>query len=196
MKPTKEEITHLKKLLAPQCTLVLRDEVMERFLSMGEMIHLSRGENFIEIGDVDDGVYVVFDGIIRAWHWHDDREITPSFADSGTYFFSCNPFVIGQGSFYNYEACCQTTLIRVPKKAFDAMAEDCHEFALWALAMAHSQILFFERKSTVFSGTAKEKYEAMIKVRPEIMQKVPLNVIATYLGISPQHLSRLRKELY
>lgn len=195
MKPTTEDILLVKRLLAHECDYRLDDRIMEHFLSSGNVLTLVRGQNFIEIGDLDDGAYVVMEGIIRAWHWCGDREVTPSFADTGTYFFSCNPFIKGEPSFYNYEACCATRLLRVPKEVFDDMVKHVPEFAQWALAMAHSQIMFTERKSTVINGTAKERYEGMIKTRPEIIQKVPLNLIASYLGISPQHLSRLRKEM-
>lgn len=195
MKPTSQDIALTRELLARESDYRLDDELMDSFLATGNVLTLVRGQNFIEVGDFDDGLYVVMEGIIRSWHWSGDREVTPSFADTGTYFFSCNPFVSALPSFYNYEACCATRLIRMPKQEFDHRVRTSLKFAHWALAMAHSQILFSERKSTVISGTAKERYEAMIKARPEIVQKVPLNIIASYLGISPQHLSRLRKEI-
>ena len=45
------------------------------------------------------------------------------------------------------------------------------------------------------SQTAHERYENMLRENPEIILSVPLQYTASFLGITPQHLSRLRKEL-
>jgi hypothetical protein len=45
------------------------------------------------------------------------------------------------------------------------------------------------------SQSAHERYEKMIKENPEILLSVPLQYTASFLGMTPQHLSRLRKEL-
>jgi hypothetical protein len=42
--------------------------------------------------------------------------------------------------------------------------------------------------------TAKERFETFIKDTPHLLEKVPQYHIATFLGITPQHLSRLKKE--
>ena len=45
------------------------------------------------------------------------------------------------------------------------------------------------------SQSAHERYEKMLKENPDIILNVPLQYTASFLGITPQHLSRLRKEL-
>ena len=50
-------------------------------------------------------------------------------------------------------------------------------------------------KGRIIQGSAKERYEAMMKNRPDIAMRVPLKIIASYLGITPQYLSKLRREL-
>lgn len=49
--------------------------------------------------------------------------------------------------------------------------------------------------SMLQSQSANEKYEQMLKEKPEIILSVPLQYTASFLGITPQYLSRLRKEL-
>jgi hypothetical protein len=45
------------------------------------------------------------------------------------------------------------------------------------------------------SQSAYERYEKMLKDNPDIILSVPLQYTASFLGITPQHLSRLRKDL-
>jgi hypothetical protein len=52
-----------------------------------------------------------------------------------------------------------------------------------------------KRIVTMQSHSAQERYEKMQRENPEIILTVPLQYTASFLGITPQHLSRLRKEL-
>jgi hypothetical protein len=51
-----------------------------------------------------------------------------------------------------------------------------------------------KRVSLLQSQTAHERYQKMLKENPDIILSVPLQYTASFLGITPQHLSRLRKE--
>ena len=58
--------------------------------------------------------------------------------------------------------------------------------------------LFITMEKRIFmlqSQSAYERYEEMLKENPDILLSVPLQYTASFLGITPQHLSRLRKEL-
>ena len=61
--------------------------------------------------------------------------------------------------------------------------------------MAYCQLYFYEMKLCVIKGDARERFRSLIQNRPEILEKVPLNAIASYLGITPSYLSRLKKKL-
>lgn len=59
--------------------------------------------------------------------------------------------------------------------------------------MAHGQLYFFEKKDHVINGDAKERFLSLAQNRPEIMEQVPLGIVASYLGITQSYLSRLKK---
>lgn len=50
-----------------------------------------------------------------------------------------------------------------------------------------------QRFDNMMFYTAKERYEILLKNRPEVVKKVPLGIIASYLGITQETLSRIRK---
>ena len=85
------------------------------------------------------------------------------------------------------------TVVRITRQRYDTLTAQSHDFARWALQMAHGQLFFFEMKNSVINGDAKERFLSLVKNRPEIMEKVPLKFVASYLGITQSYLSRLKK---
>lgn len=58
-----------------------------------------------------------------------------------------------------------------------------------------AQICICERKLSLINGSAMERYLAVLKNRPEIIESVTSRVLASYLDITPQHLCRLKQQL-
>ena len=144
---------------------------------------------------VDDNIYVVKKGVIRRAYTAGDRVVTKSFATAGSVILSWNSYLMEKPSFAIFEACCDSVVMRVSKARFDELRSTSHEFAQWVLSVVQSTLYLDEFKSTVLSGGVKERYISLIKNRPEVMHDVPLGFIASYLGITQQHLSRIRKEI-
>ena len=65
----------------------------------------------------------------------------------------------------------------------------------WALRYAQGQLFYLEKKDSVINGNAKERFISLIHKRPEIIEKVALKHIASYLGITQPYLSLLKKQL-
>ena len=65
-------------------------------------------------------------------------------------------------------------------------------FMRWMFEWFLGQIYTIERKRTILTGSASERYDALIKRRPELIRQVPIKAIASYLGIAETSLSRLR----
>lgn len=66
---------------------------------------------------------------------------------------------------------------------------------IWRRVVAENLFIEMEKRvSKLQSKTAGERYDLLIKETPDIALTVPLQYTASFLGISPQHLSRLRKE--
>jgi hypothetical protein len=63
----------------------------------------------------------------------------------------------------------------------------------WANALLEHEIVCInDRKLNFIMLTAEERYELMLKEEPEILQLIPLKHLATMLGVTPRHLSRIR----
>jgi hypothetical protein len=72
---------------------------------------------------------------------------------------------------------------------------DSHEFTRWLSAIHEAQCYFNEFKHVAIIGSAKERYRTLVEKRPEVLARVPLKIIASYLGVAPNYLNYLKKKL-
>lgn len=169
-------------------------EVLMEFLRKGEVCQYERGELLGDPGEIDTHIYILVDGITRQWHWSGDKEVTKGFGLPPTISIHYMSYYGGRPSNTYYEACCRSKVLRFSKEDFDAMNEAHHQFALWSLNCVQNQLFYYELKDSRIHGSVKEQYEAVEKNRPEIIRNVPLKTIASYLGVSPQYLSKIRNK--
>ena len=183
----------LKKLLDAECDYKMKDETMDRFLDLMTEMPLKRGEPLIDYGGLDNNVYVIRRGIIRAAYFDGFKEITFAFGLPGSLAISYYPFMKGNPSFSKFEACCDSVVMKIPKVKFFDLIRQSHDFAQWMASMSLEQLLFHERKREVVNGDAKERFESLMNNRPEILENVSSKIIASYIGITPQYLSKLKR---
>ena len=105
-------------------------------------------------------------------------------------------FISGEQALFNIQAIETSELILLSKENFQKVCETIPVFErfyrmLIQNAYVHSQ----KRISRIYKNSAEERYLNLIKEHPEIIQRIPQHYIASYLGIKPQSLSRIRKNL-
>ncbi|MDE6541368.1 MAG: Crp/Fnr family transcriptional regulator [Muribaculaceae bacterium] len=193
--PTSEQRDLIRRLINGECICRLPEAATAQLLDAGTMVEYAAGEAITAAGAVDPDIYLLTEGIIRSWYWDGDVEKTAYFGTPGTMCVSFHGYLLRRPAPNTHEACCRSLLFKVPKEAYDSLAATNHDFARWCLDYAHFQLFYFEMKQSVIQGTARERYESLIRNRPEIVRNVPLKIIASYLGITPQYLSQLRKNL-
>lgn len=196
-KPTQALRERLRELIRKESTYPISDSLIDRLVDSGVVIRLRAGEPITRSGETDPDFYILADGIMRCWHTESEGAVerTSYFGLPGTLCVSYHSYLLGQPSPNNHEACCQCTVVKISKEAVDALVEASAEFSRWLLGNAQFQLYFFEMKGRIIQGPARERYESLLKRRSEIVRKVPLKIIASYLGITPQYLSKLRRQL-
>ena len=185
----------LKKLLAIEYPHKMADELMDRFLGAMTEVRLKNREVLIPGGKLDTNLYVHKSGIIRGFWFDGEKEKTEGFSNPGTILMSFHSYVMREPSFYQYESCGESTVMKISQREVEELVKSSHEFARWLLAVQFIKLYYNEFKRAAINGTAKERYLALTKNRPEIMQHVQLNIIASYLGVTPNYLSYLKKTL-
>lgn len=186
----------LKTALNKECEIVLPSSLLDTLIDMGEALSLKRGEPLISFGAIDTNVYILIEGIMRIWHYNGDKQVTRAFGDDGSIAISYHSYYMGKPSTECYEACCSCKLLKISKANYEKLIKESHLFARWNVNLDQYQFYRYEVKRHVVNGNAKEKYEALLRHRPKIINNVPLKIIATYLNITPEYLSKLRRTIH
>lgn len=175
----------------------LTDEETELFLSFISLKKLQKKEHYLVAGEVCNAVAYVNKGCLR-------RYIIDEHFKESILNFSLEDYFVGD---------LQSLMLKEPTVYFIQALEDCELLLLSRenLSRVYDMIPKFKEfhdykmkrnhyytlKSLTFakSATPEEKYLLLMKDQPQLFQRIPMHFIASYLGIEPESLSRLRKRL-
>jgi CRP-like cAMP-binding protein len=183
----------LRKQLDAECGYRMKDETMDMFIGLMTELKLKRNQTLIPYGERDNNIYIARKGIMRNVYFDGFKEVTFGFCLPGTLMISYYSFCKNSPSFSQFEACCDSVVMKIPKAKFIDLANQSHDFAQWMMYMSLEQLLFFEMKREVVNGDAKERLSALIEHRPEIIENVSSKIIASYIGVTQQYLSTLKQ---
>jgi len=144
-------------------------------------------------GEISQNLYFIKKGCLRMWFNNDGKDITFQFFFEGQAVSSIDSFIESNPSLFSIESIEPTTLISISKEGFRQL------FCYYPeLKDGFQEILFqrFRNYAKLFlsqiKDTPSKRYEELMKTRPEIIRRVPQHYIASYLGITPISLSRIR----
>ncbi len=135
-------------------------------------------------------------GVFRYFALKDGRDISLQFMFAGNFFVDYPSFVNEEPIRFYYEALQDAELILLPRTTVYAAI---HRYPVWErfarIMSEHNAVQISKRKNTMLFDSPKEQYLGLLRERPKVFQLVPQHMIATYLGITPEHLSRIRRSL-
>ncbi len=146
-------------------------------------------------GTISNYVYFLEKGLMHAYYSKDDSEVT-------TWLWSEQQFVTSIQSFYLRKPSPETIETLEPCEAvmihYDDMMKFCrlsHDFTLCLLKVfPQYSVKRSMRNYNLRALNASERYEALCKYDPDLVLRTPLKIIASYLDISQETLSRIRKK--
>lgn len=147
----------------------------------------------LEEGKVSKTMFFVEKGCLRTWINHDGKEITTQFFFEGDSVSSIESFRTNQPSLYSIESIEPCILYTVSQRDFQKVIEE--QPTLRKMFEEHLFRRLFEGQRIMLSflrNTPQQRYEELIRQYPHIVQRVPQHYIASYLGITPVSLSRIR----
>ena len=143
-----------------------------------------------------DEVYFIERGILRVKIVDlDGREHTTHFAIENQFIADYNAFLTRKKSRYQLEAMEDTDVIVLPRKAIEWGYTHMQEGEKLGRLIAEYYFVYLDtRIQHMYTLSPLERYELMSAIFPNIHNRVPQHMIASYLGISPIHLSRIKKQ--
>lgn len=153
---------------------------------------------FLKLGDVEHHISFIVSGIVRLFIPKDDpeKEITFGFSFKEQFISAYDSFLTRKPSLYELQTLTNTTVLSI---SYDDLQEVYKTTQIGNLiGRLTAERLFLlksKREQTLLNYTAEERYLHIFKDRPEVMKEIPLKYISSYIGVTPQALSRIRKRI-
>ena len=157
---------------------------------------LAKGEHVLREGETARSVAFVVSGLLRYYYLADGAEHTGQFFFPGRFVTDVASFVRDRPARQNIDALAPTDVLVIPRRDLHALyAADpaLVRFGrrLFEEALAYSQL----RTASLLMDRAEDRYLALVEERPKVMEQVPLQTIASYIGVTPEALSRIRRRV-
>lgn len=173
------------------------DEEYGEYLSLCEMRKYKKGEHVFREGDIPRFNVFIVKGCMRTYYTGaDGTERTTHFAEEGYWtgdLESMRNSMVTQQNLQALEDCEVITLSR--DKWEYAYKKFAWIVAIHALGQQRRAAKLAEHIGRLLTDTPETNYLRLLKERPSLIQRVPLYYIASYLGISAETLSRIRKKI-
>jgi len=159
---------------------------------------LRRKQYLLQEGDVCKYVAFVEKGLLRSFTVDDKgHEHITQFAFEGWWIADQVSFLTGEPSEYNIEALEDCELLLLTKQAEDEMLEKIPKFERYFRILLQNNLIATQKRlASSLSQTAEERYNELISSCPDTLPKrLPQHMLASFLGISPETFSRIRKQM-
>ncbi|WP_445908730.1 Crp/Fnr family transcriptional regulator [Yeosuana sp.] len=174
----------------------VNEEEGEAFISILKEKKLKRKEQLIRQGDVCDFAVFIFKGCLRYYYIQNGEDCTGQFFFENGWYSDYESFLSGNPSIQNIEALEDCVLYAFTRKDLENLYIEFPVFERFGRLMAERAVLGLMKKNEILSiYTHEERYLQLITERPKVIERVSLKHIASYLGMKPESLSRIRSRL-
>ena len=158
---------------------------------------LRKRQYLLQEGDVCRYQAFVERGILRTYSVDEKGgEHILQFASEGWWVADLSSYLTGEPSLFNIEALEDVELLLLTKTSWDQLMEAVPKFERYfRILIQNSLVATQKRLMQSLSESAEEKYIKFTQTYPACVQRVPQHMIASYLGVTRETLSRLRKNI-
>ncbi|MBR1498773.1 MAG: Crp/Fnr family transcriptional regulator [Bacteroidaceae bacterium] len=156
-------------------------------------LKFQKGETILEEGKVCRALYFVDKGMVRQYYYKNKKDVTEHFSFEGRIVFCIESFLKQEPSRLIVEALENTQLYAIPRdELFNLMVRNQELEMLYRKILEHVAISSQEHADSQRFENAAERYERLLREKPEIILRAPMVHIASFLQMTPETLSRVR----
>ncbi|TXD82388.1 Crp/Fnr family transcriptional regulator [Subsaximicrobium wynnwilliamsii] len=186
---TENIFEHFEKFI--ELSEKLKSELSQRI----KPIEFKKGELVLDANHICTKSYFINKGILRTYFLKDGKEISEYFSGINEWVNSPKSFILRKKDIYYIDAIESTQAYFINVNDLVYLFDNFPEMERYArLSMGSVFGHFMERIISMRFTTAKEKYDHFRKTYSDIYHRIPLGMVASYLGITQETLSRIRAE--
>lgn len=174
----------------------VNDDVLDSFLSHFRPIHLKKGEYLSKEGDIVDQFYFVEKGILLFYRLIDGTEKVIEFYLENEFTTDLFSFIKNEPSACSVKAMEEVIVHAISKSVLEEHYDksiDLQRFGRMLIESEYMKLLIRSSNKDILSN--EERYLRLMDRRHDLSQRVPQYLIASYLGLTPVGLSKIRKRI-
>ncbi len=176
--------------------LVLGSDSKKLLAAVLKKQEFPKGRTLIKQHTVCNSIYFIEKGMTRTYYIKHGKDVTDWLSAENSFACSILSFITRQPDIRNVETLEPTTCWTLDHKDLEQLYEQSHEIErMGRLLVSLGLVQVQKRFDDLHFASALERYSIMLKENPSFINRVPLNIIASYLGITPETLSRIRTQI-
>lgn len=175
----------------------LNQQQIDLILSKAEPVEFPKDHYLLEAGKVPRQVAFILEGVVRFCYYNNKgQEITHHFVEENNFVTDYEKFEAQRVASEYIQTITECKMLVFSKKGWDEIANTIVGWhAIAGLILKNCLLKTIERRSPLVSEDATTRYLSFIETFPTLVNRIPLSYIASYLGITQQSLSRIRRNI-
>ena len=174
----------------------ISEEEINMFVANMERKVYKRNSSLLSEGKVENYLSFIESGIVRYWIERDDREICFDFIFEGSFFSAYPSFLTKKPTTWNIQTLTPTVIWRISYSDLQLIYKKTSVGErIGRLAAEQLAIEAINREISLLTKTPEERYLKLFSEYPLFIQSIPLKHLASFIGVTPQALSRIRKRI-
>lgn len=176
---------------------IFSEQEIEDFAHLFEVRKVNKNEIFIQEGEKCKEIALIRSGIFRSYYISEEgKDSTYCFRFPNDLLASYSSFISGAPSVETMQAISDADLLILKKDKIDELVQNHPNWMKFLKIIAEQEYLELEKRFFQLQrDNAKQRYVTLLENQPNYIQEIPLQYLASYLGITQRHLSRIRKEI-
>jgi len=173
----------------------LKQDDLEKIESLFKETSIKKGDYFLKAGRQSDQLSFIRSGLLRIYATTEEKEVTQWISTKGYFVTDLSSFIFETPARWTIQALTDVQLYTINKKEYSSIEKILPQWhKIEKLFIARCFTILEERVFSHLSMSAEERYEFFFEHNKELFTQVPLQYIASMLGMTPETFSRIRKK--
>ena len=172
------------------------EEELDEILTCFNLMKLAKGEYLLKAEQYVQQMFFLQKGCISFYTIHEGREQVVELFTEGTFFTDLYSYLREQPSKCFLKALEPSEILAASKEDFESGLRNSHAMEhFWRKSLEEEYLTQYVNSTNKNALSNEERYLRLLRKRPDLFQRVPQYLIASYLGLTPVGLSKIRKRL-